>query len=76
MYNVSCPIFITAYNVNGNFHRGERLLFNGVLDDSRFVASDTNYSLSDVKSIHGIVGSATYLLVTPSKIEFVILDLT
>ena len=29
-----------------------------MLDDSRFVTSDTNYSLSDVKSIHGIVGSA------------------
>ena len=58
-YNVSAgTCHFTAYNVNGNFHRGERLLFNGMLDDSRFVTSDTNYSLSDVKSIHGIVGSA------------------
>ena len=57
-FNVSAGTALTAYNVNGNFHRGERLLFNGVLDDSRFVTSDTNYSLSDVKSVHGIVGSA------------------
>ena len=57
-YNVSAGTALTAYNVNGNFHKGERLLFNGVIDDSRFVTSDTNYSLSDVKSVHGIVGTA------------------
>ena len=57
-YNVSAGTALTAYGVNGNFHRGERLLFNGVLDDARFVTDDTNYSLSDVKSVHGIVGTA------------------
>ena len=56
-YNVSAGT-AHAYNVNGNFHKGERLLFNGIIDDSRFVTSDTNYSLSDVKSVHGIVGTA------------------
>jgi len=57
-YDVSAGTAITAYNVNGNFHKGERLIFNGVLDDARFVTSDINYSLADVKSVHGIVGAA------------------
>ena len=57
-YNVTAGTALTAYNVEGEFHKGERLLFNGVLDDARFVTSDKNFSLSDVKSVFGIVGTA------------------
>ena len=57
-YNVTAGTALTAYNVEGEFHKGERLIFNGVLDDARFVTSDKNFSLSDVKSVFGIVGTA------------------
>ena len=57
-YSVNSGIAITAYNVEGDFFKGERLLFNGVLDNTRFVTDSTNFSLSDVKSVFGIVGSA------------------
>jgi hypothetical protein len=57
-YNVAAGTALTAYNVEGEFHKGERLLFNGVLDDARFVTSDKNFSLSDVKSVFGVVGTA------------------
>ena len=49
---------LTAYNVEGEFFKGERLLFNNVLDNARFITSDKNFSLSDVKSVFGIVGTA------------------
>jgi len=57
-HSVSAGTALTAYGVEGNFFKGERLLFNGVLDDARFVTNDTNYQLSDVKSVFGIVGTA------------------
>ena len=57
-HSVSAGTALTAYGVDGNFFKGERLLFNGVLDDARFVTDDTNYQLSDVKSVFGIVGTA------------------
>ena len=56
--NVSAATTITAYNVEGDFFRGERILFNGVLDDARFVVNDKNYKLSDVKSVFSNVGNA------------------
>ena len=49
---------LVAYNVEGNFFKGERLLFNGVLDNARFVVGDRNFSMNDVKSVFGIVGTA------------------
>jgi len=56
--NVSSATTITAYNVEGDFFTGERILFNGVLDNSRFVVGDTNYKLSDVKSVFSNVGGS------------------
>jgi hypothetical protein len=56
-YSVSAGIAITAYSVEGDFFKGERLLFNGTLDDARFVTESTNFSLSDTKSVFGIVGT-------------------
>jgi len=49
---------ITAYDVDGEFVEGERLLFNGVEDNSRSTREVTNYKISDFQSMHGIVGSA------------------
>ncbi len=49
---------LTIYNVEGEFFKGERLLFNNVLDNARFIVSDRNFSMSDVKSVFGIVGTA------------------
>jgi hypothetical protein len=70
-YNVSAGTALTAYGVEGNFVTGERLLFNGVLDNSRFVSDSTNYSLADTKSVFGIVGSASTfsadIIQTPSR---------
>ena len=56
--NVSAGTAITAYNVEGEFFKGERIIFNGVLDDARFIVSDKNYKLSDVKSVFTNVGSS------------------
>jgi hypothetical protein len=56
-YSVSAGTAITAYSVEGDFFKGERLLFNGTLDDARFVTESTNFSLSDTKSVFGIVGT-------------------
>jgi hypothetical protein len=50
---------LTAYGVNGNFFKGERLIFNGVVDDSRFVTDSKNFEISDVKSVYGIVGTGS-----------------
>ena len=49
---------ITVYDVNGEFVEGERLLFNGVEDNSRSTRDITNYKISDFQSVYGIVGSA------------------
>jgi len=48
---------LTAYGVKGNFFKGERLLFNGVVNDSRFVIDSDNFEISDIKSVYGIVGT-------------------
>jgi len=56
--NVTADTDLTVYNVEGEFQKAERLIFNGVLDDARFVTISRNYSLSDVKSVHGVVGTA------------------
>jgi hypothetical protein len=58
-YGVSAGTAFTAYNVQGNFFNGERLLFNGVADDSRYVTGIRNWENSDIKSVFGIVGSAS-----------------
>lgn len=48
---------ITAYDVKGTFAPGERLVFNGI-ENTRVSTAVTSYSLNDVKSIYGIVGTA------------------
>ena len=55
---VSNSTALTITNVEGEYFKGERLIFNGVLDNARFIVQDKNFSISDVKSVFGIVGTA------------------
>ena len=57
-YDVVSGTALTAYSVQGEFFQGERLKFNGVLDDARFLIDAKNYKISDVKSVYGVVGTA------------------
>ena len=58
--DVNAGTAITAYQVNGDFFKGERLVFNGLVDDARYVTNSTNFSLSDVRSIYSEVGITTF----------------
>jgi hypothetical protein len=51
---------LTAYNTSGEFFIGENLLFNGVLDNSRYVTDVRSFDISDVKSVFGDVGINTF----------------
>lgn len=57
-YESSNSGIITAYNIEGNFLVGEKLLFNNSETNSRVSIAVTEYGSSDVKSLYGIVGSA------------------
>ena len=50
----------TAYDVKGTFFPGERLSFDGVNDNDRFVVDIHNYEISDIGSLYGSVGVATF----------------
>ena len=41
------------YDINGNFFVGENLIFNGVLDNSRYVTDVDSATASDIKSVFG-----------------------
>lgn len=56
-YNVSAGTAITVYNSQGNFSLGEKLIFDGI-ENTRVTKSVRSYGISDVKSIHGIVGTS------------------
>jgi len=55
---VSDTTSIVVTNVEGDYFKGERLIFNGVLDNARFITKDVNHKVSDIKSVFGIVGTA------------------
>ena len=57
-YNVAAGTALTAYSVQGQFIQGERLKFNGVLDNSRYVVDYKDYEINDIKSVYSIVGTA------------------
>ena len=57
-YDVTSGTALTAYSVQGEFFQGERLKFNGVLDNSRFLIDAKNFKIDDIKSLYGIVGTA------------------
>lgn len=48
---------ITAYDIRGSFAVGEELIFNGI-EDTRVSIAVTSFSVNDVKSVYGIVGTA------------------
>ena len=50
----------TAYDVKGTFFPGERLSFNGNTDNDRFTVDIHNYEISDIGSLYGSVGVATF----------------
>ena len=50
-YDVNAGTALTTYSKQGEFIFGERLKFNGVLDNSRFVTDINNRTISDVKSV-------------------------
>jgi hypothetical protein len=47
---------VTAYDVSGTFAVGESLIFNGI-ENSRVSIAITSFSLNDVKSVYGTVGT-------------------
>lgn len=55
-YELSNSGILTAYETSGNFSLGEQLIFDSV-EETRVVTSVKNYSISDVKSVYGVVGS-------------------
>ena len=48
---------ITAYNTNGSFIIGEKLIFNGI-ENNRVSIAVTQHTIDEVKSLFGRVGSA------------------
>ncbi len=57
-YSATNSGIITAYNTKGSFLVGEKFIFDGI-ENSRISTAVTSYSTSDVKSLYGIVGSAS-----------------
>ncbi len=67
---VSTNNLITLYDTKGNFSRNESFIFDGV--ESGYVSvAVTSYSISDIKSVYGLVGTAsTFLADTVQSIKF------
>jgi hypothetical protein len=55
---VSESNLITLYDTQGTFLRNESFIFDGIAN-GRVATSVTSYGLSDVKSVYGLVGSAS-----------------
>ncbi len=49
---------ITAYNIDGNFQVGEKLIFDDNQTNTRVSTAITDYGVSDVSSLYGIIGVA------------------
>ena len=54
---VNAGTAVTVYERSGNFILNESFIFDGI-ENGRVAVAITNYGLSDVKSVYGIVGSA------------------
>ena len=69
---VTSGVGLTAYQVNGQFFTGENLTFNEIEDNSRVSVNINNFSISDVQSLYGIVGTANTftadVIQTPLKV--------
>ena len=57
-YPVTAGTAVTAYNVQGDFHIGERIIFDGDNNNGRTAIALTSYGISDFKSVFGITGTA------------------
>jgi hypothetical protein len=55
---VSASNLITLYDTQGTFLRNESFIFDGIAN-GRIATAVTSYGLSDVKSVYGLVGSAS-----------------
>jgi hypothetical protein len=56
---VSSSKSLVLYETSGNFIPNESLTFNGISDNRRVSTAVTSYGISDIKSVYGIVGSAS-----------------
>ena len=56
--SVSAGTALTVTETEGQFFPGENLIFNGTLDNSRFVNNINEFNISDVQSVFGQVGGA------------------
>ena len=56
-YDVSDNRQFKVYNTKGNFSLGEKFIFDGI-ENTRVSTAVTSKSVSDVKSIYGIVGTS------------------
>ena len=56
--SVSVGTALTVYEKSGDFILNESFYFDGV-EDGRVAVAITNYGISDIKSVYGIVGSAS-----------------
>jgi len=59
-FDVSNSGIATVYDVNGRFNVGEKLIFNGVEENSRVVKKSTEFGISNVRSVHGTNSNGTY----------------
>jgi hypothetical protein len=57
--NVSNSKELILYQVSGKFSENEPIIINGV-DDGRLINNVTDYSISDIKSIHSNAGVSTF----------------
>jgi len=55
--SVSAGTALTVYQKSGDFILNESFYFDGI-EDGRVAVAITNYGISDIKSVYGIVGSA------------------
>ena len=56
--SVSAGTALTVYETSGEFTKNEPFIFNGV-ENTRVAIAVTSYGISDVKSVYGVVGSAS-----------------
>jgi hypothetical protein len=57
-YDVNNSGILTAYNTKGTFAKGEKFVFDGI-ENNRVAIAITSYGTGDVKSLYGVVGSAS-----------------
>ena len=58
---VSAGTALTIYDTQGTFLRNESFIFDGI-ESGRVAVAVTSHSISDVKSVYGLVGSASTFL--------------